>query len=144
MTDLDQTTCMLAPVDRRSRCSRWPHSAIVGGPKGIGGKQVLGVHQDQLLMLLLMVQAKLDERGTIGRILIEELSHRLRDMEAIGGDLLDTGTRDQPALWARMARPDRLVVGIEEIFIGGVEDAIRRHVRPQDESFEEPRRVCEM
>jgi len=62
---------------------------------------VLDVHQDQLLVLLLMVEAKLDQRRRLGpddRVGDgEELRHRGVDMSAIAADLGGTGD----------ARPDR-------------------------------------
>ncbi len=103
---------------------------------------MLDVHEDQLLVLLLMVKAELDQRrrfspgdGVQGG---DELRHRCVDMGAISPDLGDAGARDEAALGPRMARAHRLVIGIEEIGVSRIENAIAGEVRRQQEGLEEP------
>src|SRR5690242_6297125 len=103
---------------------------------------MLDVHEDQLLMLFLVIDAELDERRGIGPGYGIERAHERRhrpiDMGAIALDLGDARTRDQSSLRPRMAGAYRLVIGIEEIAIGRIEGAITGKPRRQQEGLEEP------
>jgi hypothetical protein len=57
---------------------------------------VLGIHQDQLLMLLLVMEAELDQRAQVAGAALEQRGHGGGDLAAIGHDLRDAGARDQP------------------------------------------------
>ncbi len=144
MADLDQAALEVDPAHRRIALDRWGTRWRIGRLQRIERQHVLGIHQDQLLMLLLVIEAELEQRMPIAAVPLDQVDRGLGDMATIGQDLLDAGTRDHAALRARMARPDGLVVGVEEIFVGRIVDAIVARVRAQQEGLEEPRRVCEM
>ncbi len=57
------------------------------GPRGVGPEDVLDVHEQELLMLLLVVEAQLDQVGhrPLGAP-VEEPEHRLVDRGAVVGD----------------------------------------------------------
>ena len=93
------------------------------------------VGQHQLLMLLLMLQAEFDQREQrrIGLVLnlqpFDQRQQRRIDMRAKAPHLGGGWPRQQPALRPRMARAERLVIGIEEKAEAFVEDAIAAAMR---------------
>src|SRR5258708_7755171 len=95
-------------------------------------------------MLLLMVKSELDKLIDTVVTFCQQCSHRVGDVAAIGQDLPDPGTGDHAALRSRVPRTNRLVVGVEEIFISRIEHAVVPRVWPQQERFEKPGRVREM
>ena len=114
---------------------------LVGGLQRVLGQEVLGVHQQKLLVLLLMMKPEFDKLIDTVVTSCQQCSHRVRDVAPIGQDFPDPGPGDHAALRPRMPRTDRLVVGIEKIFIGRVEHPVVPRMRPQHEGLEEPRRV---
>jgi hypothetical protein len=97
------------------------------------------VHHDQLLVLLFVVEAELHERAEgLGQAAVEEVGHGLVGALAVGGHLGHPWPSDVAAPRAAVAGAQRLVVGVEQIGVGGVEDLVTRGERPQDERFEEP------
>ena len=58
---------------------------------------MLDVHEQQLLVLLLVVQAELDQAPTSAATVTvdQELGHRLVDVAAVGADLRHAGSGDQ-------------------------------------------------
>ena len=100
---------------RPARVGPWPRQRPVGGAQRVARQHVLDVHDEQLLVLLLVVQAELEQLGGPRRDRsIEQLAHRDVDVLAVPGDLGAARPRDQAALGAGVPRPDRLVVGVEE------------------------------
>ena len=65
-------------------------------------------------------------------------------MVAIGADRIDRRPRQKPALRARVTRPGRLVIGIEQIGEGRVEHPVGRIERPEQEGLEKPAGMGEM
>ena len=105
---------------RRLRCGRQ-----VGGLQRVAREDVLDVHQQQLLVLLLMVQAQGDqlrEAGLVG--LAEQALHGAVDGTAVASDLLDAGTRQEAALGPGMAGTHRLVVPVEDVGVRVVERSV--------------------
>ena len=86
-------------------------------------EDVLDVHEQQLLMLLLVMEAQGDQvagsPGWSGSR--EQRPHGVVDMGAIARDLLDARTRQEAALGPRMAGADRLVVRVEDVGVRIVE-----------------------
>jgi len=105
---------------------------------------VLGIHQDQLLMLLLVIESELEQRLPVAAAALDQVGHGLGHMPAIGQDLFDSRPGDHAALRPRMPRAHGLVVGIEEIFVGRIESPVAGRVCAEQEGLEEPRRVREM
>ena len=99
-------------------------------------------------MLLLVMQAELEQRGrpAPGRGVggFGKARHRGVDMVAIGADDIDRRARQEAALGPRMARPHRLVIGVEQIGEGRVEHAILPGERAEDEGLEKPAGVRQM
>jgi hypothetical protein len=75
-------------------------------------------------MLLLVMQAEREQRQTIAAAILDEIDHRVGHVAAIAHDVVDAGPRDQSPLRPRMPRPNRLVVGVEEIFISWIENPV--------------------
>ena len=90
------------------RCASAPGSAsgIVGRRDRVLREGVQDVGQHQFLMLLLVVEADLDQRRELASVassaVCEELDHRGIDMRAIGRDLVGARARQWPR-WAAHA-----------------------------------------
>ncbi len=122
-------------VGRRGRGRPWRG---VGRLQGRLGEEVQDVHQDQLLMLLLMGEAEVEELGEIARAVGQEPAHGLVDMRPVGDHVVERGPGEQAALGPGLPRPQRLVVGIEEIVEPRVEDLVAGEARRQQERLPEP------
>ena len=117
----------------------------VGRKKGIPGEDVLDVHEQQLLMLLLMMESQGDQlRKPRLTGISEQGLHCAVDVGPIARDLLDARTREEAALGPRMARTHGLVVRVEDEGVRIVERAVAVGVLPEDERLEEPRHVRPM
>ena len=103
---------------------------------------MLDVHQQQLLVLLLVVEAELDR----GHHLVEgagvqaddEVAHPVVDVAAVDPDVVGARTADEAAVGACVSRPDRLVVAVEQepvLLLVGREAGL---VVGEDEGLEEP------
>ena len=90
---------------------------IIGRRDRVLGKGVQDVGQHQFLMLLLVVEADLDQRRELDEALLagslEELDHGGIDMPAIVGDLVRAGAGQVAALVAGMPGTRADIVGIE-------------------------------
>src|SRR5258706_4037629 len=112
----------------------------------IAREQMLHIREDELLVLLLMVQTQLDQptglRGKVpgGKQAEQGLVH----VTAIREYFFEIRARQQPPFRTRVAIADTVVVGIEQETVLGRESAVVRFVRNEDESLEEPGRMCEM
>ena len=99
-------------------------------------------------MLLLVVQAEFDQRRDVVPQLradiVDQLQHRRGDVVAIGGDRIDGRARQEAALRPRMARPDRLVIGVEQVGEGGVERPVGGVERLQQKGLEKPAGMRQM
>ena len=113
--------------------------------QGIPGEDVLDVHEQQLLMLLLVMEPQGDQLGKpwLARISQQGL-HGAVDVGAIARDLLDARAREQAALGPRMARPHGLVVRVEDEGVCIVEHPVAGGVLAEHERLEEPRHVRPM
>ena len=106
---------------------------------------VQDVGQHQFLMLLLVVDADLDQRrdrrqGVLAG-LVKEFHHRGVDMPAIGGDLVGAGPGEVAALVAGVARSGGDVVGIEQEGVVRVKGLVALAVLAEQELLEEPGRM---
>ena len=106
---------------------------------------MLHVREDQLLVLLLVVQAELDQpREPLLAAFFDEREQRLVDVLPIADHLLQRGPRKHAALGARVACADRVVVRVEEHAEGGIEHPVAAHAGLEDERLEEPGGVREV
>src|SRR5262244_373650 len=118
---------------------------VVAGRYWILRKGVEDVGEDELLMLLLVMEADLEDAHHLGQLRIvdagEQALYSRVDMGAKRGDALAVRLRDEPALGPRMARPSRHIVRVEEIGEALIEDAIAGEMRQQEKLLEEPGRM---
>src|SRR5258706_14722751 len=93
--DLMQSARELDPA-RLARPDRSERPKLaVGRLQGIARKQMLRVRENQLLVLLLVLQAELDQPGDLGRKLrIEHREHGRIDVIAIHENLAESGARE--------------------------------------------------
>ena len=148
MTDLCDTALALDPPEWRDRFRSRRQLLLVGRPEGIHRKVVLDVHEQEFLMLLLVVESQGDAAGDVAPALlgngVHEREHRLVDMRAVAIDLLHRGAGEQPSLRARMKRAEGLVIGIEQVLEARMERKVAGRERLQQKSLEEPRDVGEV
>ena len=113
--------------------------------QGIAGQHVLDVHEEQLLVLLLVVEAELER----GRELLEgatvegghEVAHPVVDLPAVDPDVVGPRPGDEAALGARVASAEGLVVAVEEEPVLVLERREVALVLGEHEGLEEPRHV---
>jgi hypothetical protein len=100
---------------------------------------VFDVHQQQLLVLLLVMAAQFDQllRVVIESARVQPAHQRVLHILAIAADIRDARSRHQATLRPRMTAPDRLVVRIEQIPVRGIELGIFR-VGSEQKLLEEP------
>ena len=111
-------------------------------PHRIEGEKVLHVHEQQLLVLLLMVEAEIDQvEQRWAERSIEKVVHGGVDVAPVLGDFVERRTGQQSADRARVPGADRIVVGIEEVAEHRVERPVARKFLQQQEGLEEPGRV---
>ena len=128
----------------------------VGGQQRVAAEAIEQIHQQQLLVLLLVLQAQLQqgEAGLAARRRLPLEQRRQLGQGPIhplppGQHLADARPAEQPPLGARMAGTHRLVVAVEQ-----EAPALRRHrvvqrqpflqQRPQQELLEEPGGVAQV
>ena len=93
VTDLDETAGMRRPFqggDLGGAGRGRPRVRTIRGPQRVRPQRVVDVGEDELLVLLLVVEAQLDaieSLGAPGR-LVEEDVHPLVDRVAVGADLV--------------------------------------------------------
>ena len=134
------------PVERR----RLRHRDAGGGAgvsrlQRLAREQAQDVGEQKLLMLLLVIDAELDQlsRPGLKATLAKPLECRV-DMLAIGAHLVGRRARQETALAARLPGTHALVIGIEAIFEALVENPVALEEGFEHESFEEPGGVGEM
>ncbi len=149
MADMLHAASELVPA-RALRAARLRPGEVVAIDRvhGVLRKNVLDVHEQQLLVLLLVLQAQADATDDLGSLLArriyQELAHGLIDMPAIGINLLDPWTRQHAAPRSRKGQAMGLVVGVEQVVVGLVQAPVARQVGQQHEGLEEPGDVCQM
>ena len=117
----------------------------IGWLERLGGEQREDVREQELLMLLLVVYAELDQRGCLAcELAVAEPHQRLVDESAIGAHLIARGARQKPTLGPWMTRTDALVIGVEAILEALVEHSVAGQEGLQQERLEEPGGVGEM
>jgi hypothetical protein len=103
---------------------------------------VQDVGQHQFLVLLLVIEADLDQRGELRQALLvgslEELDHGGIDMPAIGADLVCARTGQVAALVAGVPGTCADVIGIKQKRVVGVEGLVAHAVLAEQELLEKP------
>ena len=116
--------------------------------QGVLPEQMFHVGEQQLLVLLFMLQTELEQwlelgpGGGLGGV--DQRLHCRVDVGAKGQDLVARRAGEQPALGTRLARAERLVIGIKEKAVALVEDAVGPTVRHEQQGLEEPAGVGEV
>src|SRR5262249_22454336 len=140
-SDLGHAFSVLDPPERtRPALDLVPSPLTVRGAERVLRERVLDVREDQLLVLLLMVEADLDDLRDLGVPALPELTERARelrvDVRAIAIDLLDRGPGEEPSPGTAVAVAHGVVIRVEQVAIPRV---IRRDPqRREDERLEEP------
>ncbi len=137
----------LDPLHRGKR-RNFTRDPFFGGPHGgaerVLREEVLEVGEQQFLMLLFVVDTKLDKRQRARRKIGQRGLDRSIDMRAPDAHLFERRPRQQPAVRTRVTRPFGFIIAVEEEGIAFVEQAVARHMVAQDEGFEKPCRVRKM
>jgi len=94
VADLDQPGRIGMPAQRRDRGRRWRRALLVGGAERVAPEDMLDIGEDELLVLLLVVDAQLKEEAIVApRARCQEVEHPRIDVTAVGVHLLDGGAR---------------------------------------------------
>ena len=99
-------------------------------------------------MLLLVVQAEREQgfddapERFIGGV--QQGFHAPIHVRAVGQHFIQRGPGQQAAMGSRMARAERLVVGIEQVLEARIERLVATGVRRQQDGLEKPARVRQM
>ena len=148
MTDLLHPPGHPIQPHRRDCGPRVGPAVAINRAEWVAAERVLQVGQEQLLVLLLVVQAEHDQRpenalqAAVGTV--EQRAHPRVDRLAIPVDLGDRRASEQPAFAPRDPLADRVVVGIEQETIFRWGDPVAGRGRLDDERLEEPARVCQV
>jgi len=119
---------------------------VVGRMHRIARQQVLDVGQQQLLVLLLVLQAQLHQRAqrrVVGQR-GQQAQHACIHIRPIGQHLGQRRAREQPALWPRVAGAHTVVVGVEQHPKRWMKRRKAALVRLQHKGFKKPGGVGQM
>ena len=141
MADLDGAALVFQPAGLGWMVARGGgRPRQVDRVEGIPRQDVLDVHEEELLMLLLVMEAQDDQLGQTGLIrMLEQWRHGSVDMGAVARDVLDARPREEPALGAGVPGADSLVVRVEDVRVRIVEHVVTAGVLSEQERLEEPR-----
>jgi hypothetical protein len=110
----------------------------VGRLQRVAPESVLDVGKQQLLVLLLMLQAQFDQHAQCGVVVAcQPFAHGVVDATAVVAHFVQRGAGQQAALRAGVHRPHGLVVGVEQVMPFRPRRAIGR-IAAQHELLEEP------
>ena len=138
----------LEPRQLACRGGRFIPRLTVNRAEWVQCEQVLEVGEEQFLVLLLVVQPELHARHTPGIALRiqpgDEAVHMLIHVCAVAEDVVNGWPREQAAHRPRKECSHRLVVGVEQIAVLGMESAVAGQQGRQQKVLEEPRGMREM
>jgi hypothetical protein len=127
---------------RPLRRARRPPLCVIDGVRRVLRKGVQNIGQQQFLMLLLVMQADLDDLeyapGICGRRLRDKTLDGAIHVRTIGCHIIAIRPCDQSALRTRMARTCRDIIRVEQKRESLVEDPVRGIVRHQQKLLEKP------
>ena len=111
-------------------------------------QDVLDVHEQQFLVLLLMLHAELEKKRDLRparlRRAIDQGRQGCVNLRAIGQNLAHGRSSDQPPLRSRVPLADRLVIGVEEKLVIGMDRSVIWLESAQQKALEVPGGVGEM
>ncbi len=143
MADMTHATGIAVPANAVvMQCGCRFQVAAIDRVQRVLRKDVLDVHQQQFLMLLLVLQAQLDPVHDFGGVLLwrmgQQLAHCPIDMLAEPVDVLYARARDQPALnpWER--RAVGFIVGIEQVVVSRIQRLVAWQIRLEQKCLEKP------
>jgi hypothetical protein len=141
VTNLDEPALELDPAQRVGS-GRRERRAGIRRLEGVDRQHVLDVHEQQLLVLLLVVEAELDDRRQLlERTAVEggdQVTHAGVDVGAVAADVVGARPGDESALGPGVAGADALVVAVEEEPVLVLVRLERRLVLGEHERLEEP------
>jgi hypothetical protein len=143
-TDLDDAFPPPVPRQRLDGEAGRQGKLPISGFERIFGEGRQYVREEQLLVLLLMIDAQLDERQRVWLEAGHRTLERFIDMGAKSANLVQRRATQHSAARARVPRAFGFVIAVEEEGIALVERLVRSHMIAQDEDFEKPGRVGEM
>ena len=112
--DLIEAAGEVDPGGRQRRRLDLELRRLIGGQQGIHREDMLDVHQDQLLMLLLVVDAEPEQSRDAAPLRfsgsLDQPGHRRAYVVAISHDNIDRRPRQQAALGSRVTWAGRLVI----------------------------------
>ena len=116
---------------------------IYDWPNRVTGKNVLDIGQKQFLVLLLMIQTKLNECRDlrISPCVVEQFVDGGIDVSPVIHDLFDQWPCQQSALGALMHLTGSVIIGIEQVMIVIIEALIVTQMGYEHEALEKPGRV---
>ncbi len=118
---------------------------LVGRAHWVLREQVQNIGQHQLLMLLFVITAELDQLSDGRRkIILHQRRHRAVDMVAIRSDRLQRRAREHAASGTRLTRAYALVVGVEQEIELRIEGAVAGEILFEDHRLEKPGRMREV
>ena len=145
VADAHDAARVLGPSrDRRGAVGdrRLERELAVRRAERVARQDVLDVGEQQLLVLLLVVEAERDKEGDlVGGASVEQALHSDVDVLPVVGDLGDARAGDDAALVPRLPVPDSVVVRVEQVAERIVVEAVAAVLRREDEGLEEPGRV---
>jgi hypothetical protein len=149
--NIDDATGLPQPAHRRSRRGRTQRGARrrpVGRQQRVARQRMQDVGDQQLLVLLLVVQAERDDRldggPQRGVGTVEQCEHGRIHMHPVGMHLVNRRARHQAALRARVTWAEGFVVRVEEVMEALIERLVAVRMHLQQHRLEKPGRVREV
>ena len=116
VADPAQSAGVGVPRHRRDRAGGFGIPTAIERAKWVEAEGVQDVREDQLLMLLLVIQAQCHQFGDFGaRCRPNELIDTLIDDPPIPMDFVETGPRHHASRSTRYALTDGVTIGVEEV-----------------------------
>ncbi len=145
MPDLDDAPRLLQPADRAGHRDRHlGRGRIQRRLQRVLRQEVQHVRDQQLLVLLLVMAAQLDQRQRRLRQVRQRVDQRGIDVRPVRPHFVQRRAGHHAAPVTRVAPPLRLVIAVEQERPALVVQPVARHVIAQHEGLEEPGRVREM
>ena len=140
MTNLVNASFKVYPLQRHT-LSRNMRLAHAPRPQRHRPQRILDIGQDEFLMLLLVIQAKLYEWRCIFVCRFQVTQHRLIHVRAVGVNFIQAWSRHQAARTAIGMRSQLLVVGVEKLLVALIERFVTGDVCCKNEGLEKPGRM---